>query len=261
VLLAVDAGNTETVIGLFEVGGSGELLDHWRVSTNAERTSDEMALLVQEFLAFHGFSFDADIGGVVVASGVPKVTAAMREMSDRYFGFPAVVLEAGVKTGLPVLYDNPREVAADRIATAVAALDLFEPPIVVVDLSGTATIFDAITEKGEYAGGVIVPGIEVGLDALVGRAAMLRRVELVEPRAVIGKTAVESIQSGVVHGYGAMVDGLVERIEGELGDSVVVATGSMAELMAPFCRTVSHVEPWLTLKGLRLVFEKNRPRE
>ena len=259
-LLAVDAGNTETVIGLFALDGDGELLDHWRVSTNAERTSDEMALLVQEFLAFHGFSFDTDIAGLVVSSGVPRVTAALREMSERYFGFPAVVLEAGVKTGLPILYDNPREVAADRIATAVAALDRYEPPIVVVDLSGTATIFDAITDKREYAGGVIVPGIEVGLDALVGRAAMLRRVELVEPRAVVGRSTVESIQSGVVHGYGAMVDGLVERIEGEIGDAVVVATGSMSELMAPFCSTVEHVEPWLTLTGLRLVFEKNRPR-
>jgi type III pantothenate kinase len=260
-LLAVDAGNTETVIGLFELGGSGELLDHWRVSTNAERTSDEMALLVQEFLAFHGFSFDTDVAGVVVASGVPKVTAAMREMSERYFGFAAVVLEAGVKTGLPVLYDNPREVAADRIATAVAALDLYEPPVVVVDLSGTATIFDAITAKGEYAGGVIVPGIEVGLDALVGRAAMLRRVELVEPRNVVGRSTVESIQSGVIHGYGSMVDGLVERIEGEIGDATVVATGSMAELMAGYARTIEHVEPWLTLMGLRLVFEKNRPAQ
>lgn len=258
-ILAVDAGNTETVIGLFEVGDRGDLVDHWRVSTNADRTSDEMALLVQEFLAFHGFSFDTDVAGVVVASGVPRVTAAMREMSERYFGFPAVVLEAGVKTGLPVLYDNPREVAADRIATAVAALGQWDPPIVVVDLSGTATIFDAINAKGEYAGGVIVPGIEVGLDALVGRAAMLRHVELVEPRAVIGRTAVESIQSGVIHGYGAMVDGLVERMVGELGESTVVATGSMADLMAPFCSCVDHVDTWLTLKGLRLVFEKNRP--
>jgi type III pantothenate kinase len=257
-LLAVDAGNTETVIGLFELDGDRRILDTWRLSTQAERTSDEMALVVQEFLAFHGFSFDTDIAGVVVCSGVPRVTSAFREMTERYFGFPAVVLEAGVKTGMPILYDNPKEVGADRIANAVGALDLFDPPIVVVDFSGTATILDAISAKGEYLGGVIVPGIEVGLDALVGRAALLRSVELIEPRSVIGRSTVESIQSGVVHGIGAMVDGVVERIVGEIGEATVVSTGRLAELMAPFAQSIEHVEPWLTLQGLRIIFEKNQ---
>ena len=257
-LLAVDAGNTETVIGLFDLDGDGRILDTWRLSTQAERTSDEMALVVQEFLAFHGFSFDTDIAGVVVCSGVPRVTSAFREMTERYFGFPAVVLEAGVKTGMPILYDNPKEVGADRIANAVGALDLFDPPIVVVDFSGTATILDAISAKGEYLGGVIVPGIEVGLDALVGRAALLRSVELTEPRSVIGRSTVESIQSGVVHGIGAMVDGVVERIVREIGDATVVSTGRLAELMAPFTEAIEHVEPWLTLQGLRIIFEKNQ---
>jgi type III pantothenate kinase len=258
-LLAVDAGNTETVIGLFELDGERRLLDTWRLSTQAERTSDEMALLVQEFLAFHGFSFDTDVAGVVVCSGVPRVTSAFREMTERYFGFAAVVLEAGVKTGMPILYDNPKEVGADRIANAVGALELFDPPLVVVDFSGTATILDAISPKGEYLGGVIVPGIEVGLDALVGRAALLRSVELVEPRSVIGRSTVESIQSGVVHGIGAMVDGVVERIAREIGEATVVSTGRLAELMAPFTRSIEHVEPWLTLQGLRTIFEKNQP--
>jgi type III pantothenate kinase len=258
VLLAVDAGNTETVIGLFELDGERRILDTWRLSTQAERTSDEMALVIQEFLAFHGFSFDTDIAGVVVCSGVPRVTSAFREMTERYFGFPAVVLEAGVKTGMPILYDNPKEVGADRIANAVGALDLFDPPIVVVDFSGTATILDAISAKGEYLGGVIVPGIEVGLDALVGRAALLRSVELVEPRSVIGRSTVESIQSGVVHGIGAMVDGVVERITREIGEATVVSTGRLAELMAPFTESIEHVEPWLTLQGLRIIFEKNK---
>ena len=258
-LLAVDAGNTETVIGLFELDGERRLLDTWRLSTQAERTSDEMALLVQEFLAFHGFSFDTDVAGVVVCSGVPRVTSAFREMTERYFGFAAVVLEAGVKTGMPILYDNPKEVGADRIANAVGALELFDPPLIVVDFSGTATILDAISAKGEYLGGVIVPGIEVGLDALVGRAALLRSVELVEPRSVIGRSTVESIQSGVVHGIGAMVDGVVERIAREIGDASVVSTGRLAELMAPFARSIEHVEPWLTLQGLRTIFEKNQP--
>jgi type III pantothenate kinase len=258
-LLAVDAGNSETVVGLFELGGERRLLDTWRLSTHADRTSDEVALVVQEFLAFHGFSFDTDIAGVVVASNVPKITAAFREMTERYFGFPAVVLEAGIKTGMPILYDNPREVGADRIANAVGALELMAPPLVVVDFSGTATILDAISPKGEYLGGVIVPGIEVGLDALVGKAALLRDVELVEPRSVIGRSSVESIQSGVVHGTGAMVDGVVDRIRGEIGPAEVVATGRLAELMAPFTQSIQHVEPWLTLQGLRTIFEKNQP--
>ena len=255
-LLAVDTGNTETVIGLFD----GEsLLDHWRVSTNADRTADEMALLVQEFLAFHGFRFDTDVAGIAVCSGVPRVTAALREMSERYFGFRALVLEAGVKTGLPILYENPKDVAPDRIANAVGALDVFEPPLVIVDFSSTATIFDAITPKGEYLGGVIVPGIEVGLDAMVGRAAMLRDVELLEPRSVIGRNTQEAIQSGVVHGMGSLIDGVVDRMAGELGDVTVVATGPLAEHMAPFCERIDNVDPWLTLRGLRLVYEKNEP--
>jgi type III pantothenate kinase len=257
-LLAVDTGNSETVIGLFELNGKREPIDTWRLSTQADRTSDELALLIQEFLAFHGFSFDTDVAGVVVASNVPRVTAAIRDMTEKYFGFPALVLEAGVKTGMPILYENPREVGADRIANAVGALDNYEPPIVIVDFSGTATILDAISAKGEYLGGVIVPGIEVGLDALVGRAALLRSVELIEPRSVIGRSSVESIQSGVVHGIGAMVDGVVGRIEREIGEADVVATGRLAELMAPFLTSVDHVEPWLTLQGLRLIFEKNQ---
>jgi type III pantothenate kinase len=257
-LLAVDVGNSETVIGLFE-DGAPELVDHWRVSTQAERTSDEMALLVQEFLAFHGFSFDTDVAGVAVCSGVPRVTAALRLMTERYFGFPAVVLEAGVKTGMPILYDNPKEVGADRIANAVGALELFEAPIIVVDFSSTATIFDAISAKGEYLGGTIFPGVEVSLDALIGRAAMLRRVELVEPRSVIGRSVVESIQAGIVYGTVDAVDGIVRRFQEELGDCTVVATGGLADLVGPLSSTIEHNEPWLTLRGLRTIFEKNRP--
>ncbi|HYD10685.1 MAG TPA: type III pantothenate kinase [Acidimicrobiales bacterium] len=258
-LLAVDVGNSETVIGLFEDKPDGDLVDHWRVSTLAERTSDEVALLVQEFLAFHGFSFDTDIAGVAVCSGVPRVTAALRDMTEKYFGFAAVVLEAGVKTGMPILYDNPKEVAADRIANAVGALELYDAPLIVVDFSSTATIFDAISAKGEYLGGTIFPGVEVSLDALVGRAAMLRRVELVEPRSVIGRSVVESIQAGIVYGTVDAVDGIVNRFKKELGDCTVVATGGLAGLVGPLSSTIEHHEPWLTLHGLRTIFEKNRP--
>lgn len=258
-LLAVDAGNTQTVIGLFEgPGGRPDLIDHWRVATNAERTSDEMALLVQEFLGFHGFSFDDDVTGMAVCSGVPRVGAALRDMAERYFGFPPVMLEPGTRTGMPILYDNPREVGADRIANAVGALDRHEPPIIAVDF-GTATTFDAISAKGEYLGGAILPGIEISMDALFAKAARLPRVELREPRNVIGRTTVESIQSGAIYGYSAMVDGIVARMEVELGSCTVLATGGLAGVIGPLCSTIQHLEPWLTLHGLRIIFERNQP--
>ena len=253
-LLAIDAGNTHTVVGLFD---GRELVDHWRIATNSERTSDELALMIQQFLGFHGFSFDDAITGVAVSSGVPSVTAALREMTDRYFGFPAVVLEPGVRSGMPILYDNPKEVGADRIANAVGAFDLHGGPTIVVDF-GTATTIEAISAKGEYLGGAIVPGIEISLDALFGRAAGLRRVELVAPRHIIGKSTLESIQSGVIYGFSGQVDALVERFQAELGPCAVIATGGLAELVGPHTRTVQHYEPWLTLYGLRIVFERNK---
>ncbi|MBA2624315.1 MAG: type III pantothenate kinase [Acidimicrobiia bacterium] len=258
-LLVVDCGNTQTVIGLYEdPGGSTELVDHWRLSTNAERTSDELALLVQEFLGFHGYRFEDDVHGLSVSSGVPRVTAALRDMARRYFGTaPLVVIEPGVRTGMPILYENPREVGADRIANAVGALERHKPPMVVVDF-GTATTFDAISAKGEYLGGAIVPGVEISLDALYARAARLFRVELSEPRAVIGRTTSESIQSGAIYGYSALVDGLVRRMEDELGPSTVIATGGLAGVIGPLCATIQHLEPELTLVGLRSVFERNQ---
>jgi type III pantothenate kinase len=268
-LLAIDVGNTQTVIGLFgeEIEPDEPqrpssrtergLLDHWRIATNAERTADELALVVQEFLGFHGFSFDEEIDGLAISSVVPRATAAFREMTERYFGFKPVVLEPGVKTGMPILTDNPREVGADRIANAVAALDLYGGPAVVIDF-GTATTYDAVSQRGEYLGGVIAPGIEISLDALYTRAAALRRVELVEPRNVIGRTTVESIQSGAVFGFAGQVDGICRRLAHELGEPTVVATGGLADLIAPYTASVENVEPWLTLHGLRLVFEKNQ---
>ncbi len=254
-LLAIDCGNTQTVIGLFS---DRELVDHWRIATVAERTSDELALMFQQFLGFHGFSFDAQVTGIAIASGVPRVVAALREMSERYFGFPALVLESGVRTGMPILYDEPKNVGADRIANAIGAYDLFGGPTIVVDF-GTANTVDAVSPKGEYLGGAIFPGIEIALDALFERAAALRRVELVAPKNVIGKSTIEPIQSGAVYGFSGQVDALVDRFEAELGPSTVVATGGLAELIMPHSRTIQHYEPWLTLQGLRIVHERNRP--
>jgi len=251
-LLAIDCGNTQTVIGLFD---DRELVDHWRIATVAERTSDELALMFHQFLEFHGTA-DARVTGMVIGSGVPRVTASLREMSERYFNIPAVVLEAGVRTGMPILYDEPRNVGADRIANAIGAYDLYGGPTIVVDF-GTANTIEAVSAAGEYLGGAIFPGIEISLDALFGRAAALRQVELVEPRSVIGKTTVESVQSGTIYGYSALVDGMCDRIEEQLGDSTVIATGGLADLIAPVAESIEHTEPWLTLHGLRLIWEKN----
>ncbi len=270
-LLAIDAGNTQTVIGLFD---GPSLTDHWRIATVVERTADEMALMIQHFLAFHGFQLRIEppadggsapppptdrggIGGVVISSGVPRVTVELRTMTARYFGFPALVLEPGVRTGMPILYDNPKEVGADRIANAVAAYDLYGGPSIVVDF-GTANTIEAISERGEYLGGAIFPGIEISMDALFGRAAALSRVELVEPRRVIGKSTVESIQSGCVYGYSGQVDALVDRFQVELGECTVVATGGLADPIIHLSRTIQHYEPWLTLQGLRTIFERNQ---
>jgi len=253
-LLTIDVGNTQTVLGLFE---GPELIHHWRISTNAERTSDEMALLISDLLGLRGIAFHPERMGIAVSSVVPRLTAALREMTDEWFGIKAVVLEPGTRTGMPILYDNPKEVGADRIANSVGAYELYGGPCICVDF-GTATTFDAISAKGEYLGGAIIPGIEISLDALFGRAAALRRVELIEPRNVIGKNTVESMQSGAVYGFAAQVDGLCQRMVVELGESAIVATGGLAGLIAPISTMIQHHEPWITLIGLRLVWERNQ---
>jgi type III pantothenate kinase len=212
---------------------------------------------VSEFLGFQGADL-ADVTGMVVCSGVPRLTATLREVSERYLGRSALVVEPGVKSGMPIRYDNPREVGPDRIADSVAAFDLYGGPTIVVDFS-TAMVFDAVSANGEYLGGAIVPGIEVSLDALFGRAAGLRRVELVEPRSVIGRSSVESVQSGAVYGFASLVEGMIARIEEEIGaECTVVATGSPGGLLTVLSDTIDHFEPWLTLHGLRLIHERNR---
>lgn len=257
-LLVIDVGNTQTVVGLYDSGDrSHQLLDHWRLATHSERTSDEHLLMLRQLLETRDLDLRTDVEGVAVSSGVPTVTFELRRMCDRYLDLEPVVLGAGVRTGMSVLYDNPKEVGADRIANAVGAYDLYGGPTIVVDF-GTATTFDVISSAGEYLGGAIVPGIEISLDALFGRAAALRQVELVEPRSVIGKTTVESIQSGALYGYASLVDGMCERIGQQVGESTVISTGGLAGLIGPITTSIEREEPWLTLHGLRLVWEKNQ---
>jgi type III pantothenate kinase len=262
VLLVIDVGNTQTVIGAYPSNGYGitdgaELADHWRIATNAERTPDELAMLMRQFFDTREEDFGpSGINGVAICSGVPRATAHLRRMCERYLTLTPMVLEPGVKTGMPILYDNPKEVGADRIANAVGAQDRYGSPAIVVDF-GTATTFDVISPKGQYLGGAIVPGVEISLEALFQRAAALRRVELVEPRSVIGKSTAESLQSGALYGYSSMIDGMCERIEAEIGPATVISTGGLGAVIAPYCRKVNHNDPWVTLHGLRLIFEKN----
>jgi type III pantothenate kinase len=260
-LLAIDAGNTQTVIGVYDHGGDmtvadGGLIGPWRLSTVHDRTEDELAVLIGGLLK----SADCDwpkLDGVAIASGVAHITSAMRRMVAKTLDVDPVVVGPGVKTGLAIRYDNPREVGADRIANGAAVFDLYGGPSIVVDF-GTATIVDAISADGEYLGGAISPGIEISLDALVGKAAALSAVELTEPRNVIGKNTGESIRSGVLYGYAAQVDGLCERFQAEIGEATVVATGGLAAWIAPHTKAIDEVEPWLTLHGLRLIWLKNQ---
>ena len=253
-LLAVDVGNTQTVLGLFD----GEhLAEHWRVATEAERTGDELAALLSDLLSLRGLGFD-DVSGISLASAVPLLVRAYQELAERHIEAPLLVLGPGTRTGIPVLYDDPREVGPDRIANAVAARERYGAPCIVVDF-GTSTNFDAVSAEGEYVGGVLAPGIEVSMDALFARAARLTKVDFVEPETVIGKTTVSALQSGLVYGFAGQVDGIVERIRVELGGNApVIATGGLAELIAPHSRTIEKVDPLLTLDGLRLVWDRNR---
>jgi type III pantothenate kinase len=253
-LLAVDVGNTQTVLGLYE---ADELVEHWRAATEAERTGDELAALLGRLLELRGRTF-AEIDGIVLSSTVPLLVRAYEELAERYVSAPLLVLGPGVRTGIPVQYDDPRDVGADRIANAVAARERYGAPCIVVDF-GTSTNFDAVSAAGEYVGGVLAPGIEVSMDALFLRAARLRRVDFAEPTTVIGKTTASALQSGLVYGFAGQVDGIVRRMRGELGDTArAIATGGLAGLIAPHSETIERVDPLLTLEGLRLVWELNR---
>jgi type III pantothenate kinase len=251
-LLAIDVGNTNTVLGVFQ--GEG-LVDSWRVRTDARATADELAWLYRGMIAQ-----TAEITGIAISSTVPGVLHELRSMAARYFAhLPLVVVEPGVRTGVPLLYDNPKEVGPDRIVNALAAHHLYGGPAIVVDF-GTSTNFDVVSAKGEFLGGALSPGLEISIDALAQRGARLFKIELARPRSVIGKSTVEALQSGLLYGTVGQVDGLVRRITAELGGTAtVIATGGLAPLVLSESETLQHHEPDLTLIGLRLVYERNLP--
>jgi type III pantothenate kinase len=249
VLLAIDVGNTSTVFGLFD---GDELTDHWRIATERHKSGDELGALYRSFLD------PAAVDGISLSSTVPQLVRSYQEFAARYAAAELLEVGPGVKTGIPIRYDDPREVGPDRIANAVAAADGYGAPCIVVDF-GTSTNFDVVSGDGEYVGGVLAPGIEISMDALFARAARLRKIDFVEPETVIGKTTVAALQSGVVYGFAGQVDGIVDHIRGELGaDAPTVATGGLADLIAPHARTIERVDPFLTLQGLRLVWDRNR---
>ena len=259
-LLAIDVGNTNIVFGVFE---ADRLVESWRLGTLRERTSDEIGIWVAQL--FEHRALDANkVTGIVMGSVVPPLTGTFMTMAQRYFGMRPLNVDSSVDTGLPILYKNPTEVGADRILNGVAGYRLYgrdrHAPMVVVDF-GTATTFDAISAKGEYLGGVITPGLQISADALFQRAARLPRVDVRKPCEVIGTTTVGAIESGLYYGYAALVEGLVRRISGELGQNTVcIATGGLASVIAPEVEAIELVDPDLTLQGLRMVWERNRPR-
>jgi type III pantothenate kinase len=246
-LLAVDVGNTQTALGLYE---GPDLARHWRLATEPQRTGDELGLFLGGLLEL------SSLDGLCLSSTVPSLIRSYQELASGV-GVELLVLGPGTRTGIPIRYDDPREVGPDRIANAVAARERYGSPAIVVDF-GTSTNFDVVSSAGEYVGGVLAPGIEVSMDALFARAARLVKVDFVAPETAIGKTTESALRSGLVYGFAGQVDGIVGRIRGELGEKApAVATGGLAELIAPHAETIEHVDPFLTLEGLRLVWELN----
>ena len=259
-LLVIDIGNTNVSLGIFDYRNEhGELSQHWRTGTHREQTSDEVALTLSALFEQAGRNV-SEVTHVIISSVVPPLLPIWERVSTKLFDRPPIVVGPGIRTGMPVRYENPREVGADRIVNALAAYEMLGGPVIVVDF-GTATTFDCISREGEYLGGAIFPGIHTSMEALFERASMLHRVEIARPKSVIGKTTTGALQSGLLFGYAGVVDAMVERIRGELGrDAQVVATGGLAHLVGSESSAIERVEPFLTLEGLRIIFEKNRPQ-
>ena len=259
-LLAIDVGNTNIVLGVFD---HATLVRSWRLSTQRERTADELGLMVEGLFA-HDRIEQSAIAAVVMGSVVPPLTRTTHVMAERHFGLNALTVEPGVETGMPILYENPAEVGADRLVNGIAAYERFGRaaglPLIVVDF-GTATTFDAITVRGEYLGGAICPGVQISADALFQRAARLPRIDVRKPATVVGRTTISSMESGLFYGYVGLVEGLVRRMSDELGGQAVsVATGGLASIIVPETSLIQHVDVDLTLHGLRIVWERNQTR-
>jgi type III pantothenate kinase len=253
-LLVVDVGNTQTHFGTFR---DAELVEHWRFATVSQSTGDELGAAFSSLLELRGQSFD-DLDASIVSTVVPELEPEYEAMGARYLGHPTLLVGPGLKTGMPIRIDNPRELGADRLVNSIAAYERFRGPCVVVDF-GTSINYDVVSADGEFLGGIIAPGVEISMEALHQRAAKLVRVDLERPRAVIGKSTIDSVRSGVVYGFAGQVDGIVERVRGELGeDTRAIATGGLAEFIVPYCESIDEVDDLLTLTGLRLLYDHNR---
>ncbi|SFJ35964.1 type III pantothenate kinase [Thermoflavimicrobium dichotomicum] len=254
-LLVMDVGNTTTVFGVYK---KDQLLHHWRVQSDQKATEDEYAMILKNLMSHAGIDF-RQITGVIIASVVPPLTYVLRTLVEKYLHMKPIILGPGVKTGLNIKYDSPREVGADRIANAVAALELYGPPLIIVDF-GTAITFCFVDEQGHYKGGAIVPGVKISAEALYHQAAKLTHVEIVKPESVVGRSTVQAVQAGIFYGYVGVVDGIVSRMKALLSQSPkVVATGGMADLICSSTEMIDVVHPFLTLEGLRLIYERNQP--
>jgi type III pantothenate kinase len=253
-LLAVDVGNTQTHFGTFR---GTELVEHWRFATVRVSTADELGAALRNLLELRGMGI-ADLRHSIVSSTVPELGPEWRDMAERYLGHEMLVVGPGIKTGMALRYDNPREIGADRLVNAVAAYDKVRDACIVVDF-GTAITYDPVSAEGEYLGGIICPGVEISMEALTARAAKLPNIDLGAPRQLIGKTTADAIRSGVIYGFAGQVDGIVRRLRAEMGDETeTIATGGLAHHIVPFTETIDQVDELLTLTGLRILYERNR---